>query len=109
MATMNVTSQSTDLTAYGSYLATLEVSGISNRNGHQTFRVPFSRLSQTMQQIHRQGGTLLSIDTGMKMPDVPKPSMVAPPVNIPVPETEPELQMEQPKASHPNGGKKRRK
>jgi hypothetical protein len=115
MATMNVTSQSTDLTAYGSRLAILEVSGISTRSGQQTMRVPLNRLSQTMQQIHRQGGRIISINTGMAMPEVPKPSMEAPPTKpAPAQDNEQELKMEEPptspaKTPQPSNNKKKRR
>jgi CpcD/allophycocyanin linker domain len=71
MATMTVTAQSTDVTAYGSLLATLEVTGISTRQAHQTITVPLSRLSQKMQQINRHGGKILSVNTGSVLPARP--------------------------------------
>jgi CpcD/allophycocyanin linker domain len=102
MATMNVT-QSTDLTAYGSRMAILEVSGISTRNGQQTIRVPLNRLSQKMQQIHRQGGTIISVNTGVVMPDVLPSVMAAPPTApAPVQDAEPELKTEEPKVPQPS-------
>jgi hypothetical protein len=117
MATMNVP-QSTDLTAYGNRMAILEVSGISTRNGQQTIRVPLNRLSQKMQQINRQGGTIISVHTGVIMSDAPIPVIAAPaPVAVePEPaasqHSEQELKMEQSKAapqqSHSHNKKKRR-
>jgi CpcD/allophycocyanin linker domain len=111
---MNVTSQSTDLTAYGSRLAILEVSGISTRNGQQTIRVPLNRLSQKMQQIHRQGGTILSVHTGAIMSDAPLVVVAAPVAIDPAPiapsqHAEQELKMEQPKAPQPSNNKKKRR
>ncbi len=99
MATMTVTSQSTDITAYGSRLATLEVAGISTRNGHQTITVPLNRLSQKMQQIHRQGGKIISVHTDVSAAVMPSPielveRMAAPTAEVP--EAEPELSMEEP-------------
>ncbi len=73
MATMTVTAQSTDVTAYGSLLATLEVTGISTRQAHQTITVPLSRLSQKMQQINRHGGKILSVNTGSVLSARPHP------------------------------------
>jgi CpcD/allophycocyanin linker domain len=113
MATMTVTSQSTDTTAYGSRLATLEVTGISMRNGHQTMMVPLSRLSQTMQQIHRHGGKIVSVNTTATAPVVPQAPMakaaVAPTPTPQAPESEQELAMEEPKAAQqPHSKKKRR-
>jgi CpcD/allophycocyanin linker domain len=74
MATMTVTAQSTDVTAYGSLLATLEVTGISTRQAHQTITVPLSRLSQKMQQINRHGGKILSVNTGSVLSAMPHPA-----------------------------------
>jgi CpcD/allophycocyanin linker domain len=120
MATMNVTSQSTDTTAYGSRLATLEVVGVSLRNAHQTITVPLNRLSQKMQQIHRQGGKIISVHTGLAATAMPSPiESVARPTatSTPkVPEVEQELAMEtpsptataQPKQNNHSSKKKRR-
>jgi CpcD/allophycocyanin linker domain len=100
MATMTVTSQSTDTTAYGSRLATLEVAGISIRNAHQTITVPLNRLSQKMQQIHRQGGKIISVHTGEVAATMPSPIVsVEGSATLPVsqiPEVEQELAMETP-------------
>jgi CpcD/allophycocyanin linker domain len=109
MATMTVTSQSTDTTAYGSRLATLEVTGVSMRNGHQTMMVPLSRLSQTMQQIHRQGGKIISVNTTAVAPIVPQAPMAAP-QSVPAVQTnEPELTMEEPKAAQQSNSKKKKR
>jgi CpcD/allophycocyanin linker domain len=118
MATMTVTSQSTDITAYGSRLATLEVAGISTRNGHQTITVPLNRLSQKMQQIHRQGGKIISIHTDVAATVMPSPmesiEKIAVAPTTEVPEVEPELSMEepnpaaQPKHNNHSSKKKRR-
>jgi hypothetical protein len=121
MATMNITSQSTDLTAYGSRLVTLEVMGVSTRNSHQTILVPLSRLSQKMQQIHRQGGKIVSVNTGMVSPAMPRPAVMAStvvesvaPSAPPKPEAqdvEQELAMESPVVqpkNHQSSKKKRR-
>ncbi len=115
MATMTVTSQSTDITAYGSRLATLEVAGISTRNGHQTITVPLNRLSQKMQQIHRQGGKIISVHTDVAATVLPSPiesveKMAAPTTEVP--EAEPELSMEEPHPAaqpkhHPSKKKRR--
>ena len=96
MATMTVSSQSTDTTAYGSRLATLEVAGISMRNGHQTITVPLNRLSQKMQQIHRQGGKIISVHTGEAASAMPSPIAA---VEKTAPATEQELVMETPEPS----------
>jgi CpcD/allophycocyanin linker domain len=116
MATMNITAQSTDLTAYGSRLVTLEVMGVSTRNSHQTILVPLSRLSQKMQQIHRQGGKIVSVNTSLAAAAMPRPAVVesvapsAPQIPGP-PDVEQELVMEapvvQPK-NHQSSKKKRR-
>jgi hypothetical protein len=120
MATMTVTSQSTDTTAYGSRLATLEVAGISTRNGHQTITVPLNRLSQKMQQIHRQGGKIITVHTSVLATAMTSPiamveRSVAPPATE-VAEVEQELAMEeptsvpasQPKQNNHSSKKKRR-
>jgi hypothetical protein len=113
MATMTVTSQSTDTTAYGSRLATLEVTGISMRNGHQTMMVPLSRLSQTMQQIHRQGGKIISVNAtavAAIIPQAPMAKAAATPQSTPAPQvSEPELAMEEPKAAQQSNSKKKRR
>ena len=106
MATTTVISQSTDVTAYGSRLATLEVTGMSIRNGHQTMLVPLSRLSQTMQQIHRHGGKIISVNTTAVALVVPQ--AVQPVQTAPAPEAEQELAMEEPKAVQPHSKKKKR-
>ena len=99
MATMTVSSQSTDTTAYGSRLATLEVAGISMRNGHQTITVPLNRLSQKMQQIHRQGGKIISVHTGATASAMPSPIAAVEKI-APAPEApEQELVMETPEPS----------
>jgi hypothetical protein len=118
MATMTVTSQSTNTTAYGSRLATLEVVGISTRSGHQTITVPLNRLSQKMQQIHRQGGKIISVNAGVPVMVVPTPIGSVEKIAIdPTPEVfeaEAELAMEvptparQPKQSNHSSKKKRR-
>ncbi len=118
MATMTVTSQSTDTTAYGSRLATLEVVGISTRSGHQTITVPLHRLSQKMQQIHRQGGKIINVHTDLAMTVVTSSiESVEEIVTAPtpdVPEAEAELAMEmptpavQPKQNNHSSKKKRR-
>jgi CpcD/allophycocyanin linker domain len=105
MATMTVTSQSTDTTAYGSRLATLEVAGVSMRNGHQTMTVPLNRLSQTMQQIHRHGGKIVSVNTTAVAPVVPQAPMAAAAPQEP----EQELAMEESKAAQQSNSKKKRR
>jgi CpcD/allophycocyanin linker domain len=120
MATMTVTSQSTNTTAYGSRLATLKVVGISTRSGHQTITVPLNRLSQKMQQIHRQGGKIISVYTGVSATVMPSPIesvekiATAPTPTPEVSEAEVELAMEvptpaaQPKQNNHSSKKKRR-
>jgi CpcD/allophycocyanin linker domain len=113
MATMTVTSQSTDTTAYGSRLATLEVAGVSARNGHQTMLVPLNRLSQTMQQIHRQGGTIISVNMGNSAPAMSRPSVMdEAPVVVPADhpqDSEQELAMEEPKVVQQSNSKKKKR
>lgn len=103
MATMTVTSQSTNTTAYGSRLATLKVVGISTRSGHQTITVPLNRLSQKMQQIHRQGGKIISVHTGVSATVMPSPiESVEKIATDPTPEvSEAELTMEVPTPATP--------
>jgi hypothetical protein len=110
MATMTVTSQSTDTTAYGSRLATLEVAGVSMRNGHTTIMVPLSRLSQTMQQIHRHGGKIVSVSTTAVASVVPQAPMAAAPQSAPAPqEPEQELAMEESKVTQQSNSKKKKR
>lgn len=115
MATMTVTSQSTDTTAYGSRLATLEVMGISTRSGHQTITVPLNRLSQKMQQIHRQGGKIISVHTDLAVTVMPSSiEQVEKIATVPTSEAEAELVMEvptpaaQPKQHNHSSKKKKR-
>lgn len=118
MATMTVTSQSNNTTAYGSRLATLEVVGISTRSGHQTITVPLDRLSQKMQQIHRQGGKIISVHTDLATTVMPSPiesvERIATAPTPEVSEAEAELTMEvptpavQPKQNNHSSKKKRR-
>jgi hypothetical protein len=118
MATMTVTSQSTNTTAYGSRLATLEVVGIFSRSGHQTITVPLDRLSQKMQQVHRQGGKIISVHTDLATRVVPSPiESVEAVATTPTPdisEAETELAMEvptpavSPKQNNHSSKKKRR-
>jgi hypothetical protein len=98
MATMTVTAQSTDITAYGSLLATLEVTGISTRQAHQTITVPLNRLSQKMQQINRQGGKILSVHTGSVLPAM-QILASSPPVSSPVITTETTMSVVEPSTS----------
>lgn len=67
MASMTVLSSTTDLSDYTSRSITVEVVGGCYPIGRAaTYRitVPYSRLSQTIQQIHRRGGKINRVTLG---------------------------------------------
>jgi CpcD/allophycocyanin linker domain len=62
---MTISSSSANLSESGSRAVTLEVTGICNpnfiRTGTCTMTVPYNRLSQTIQGIHRLNGKVASV------------------------------------------------
>jgi CpcD/allophycocyanin linker domain len=58
MATTSITSNLGNISSYSSRMVSITFTGgqSSMRLAHQTRSVPYDRLSQTMQNIHRQGG-----------------------------------------------------
>lgn len=65
MANTIIASGTTDLSDYSSRQVTIEVTGGGHqeviRKGVYTMTVPYGRLSQTMQRIHRLGGKVTNI------------------------------------------------
>ncbi|MBW4497146.1 MAG: HEAT repeat domain-containing protein [Oscillatoria princeps RMCB-10] len=73
-----------NLSDYSSRTVAIEVTGVRRQNvmrkSKYTVRVPYSRLSQAIQQIHRLGGKIVSIDAGSPSvrPDAPAGADVYP-------------------------------
>lgn len=63
MATTSITSNLGNVSSYGSRMVSITFNGgqSSMRLAHQTRSVPYDRLSQTMQNIHRQGGRVTEV------------------------------------------------
>ncbi len=80
MAGMIVTPNTTDLSGHTNRMVLLEVIGGSHQEGMRsstyTMRVPCSRLSKTMQSIHRMGGKITNVtaisSASVVTPDAPK-------------------------------------
>lgn len=73
-----------NLSDYSSRTVAIEVTGVRRQNvmrkSKYTVRVPYSRLSQAIQQIHRLGGKIVSINAGSPSvrPDAPAGADVYP-------------------------------
>jgi hypothetical protein len=63
MATTSITSNLGNVSSYSSRMVSITFTGghQSMRMAHQTRSVPYDRLSQTMQNIHRQGGQVIDV------------------------------------------------
>ncbi len=63
MATTSITSNLGNMSSYNSRMVSITYTGgqSSMRLAHQTRSVPYDRLSQTMQNIHRQGGRVTEV------------------------------------------------
>jgi len=63
-----ITTQNTNVSTYGSRNVTIEVSGVCRqdvmRTSNYTVKVPYSRMSQTIQNISRMGGKIAGISMG---------------------------------------------
>jgi CpcD/allophycocyanin linker domain len=56
-----------DLSTYGDRMVTITVTGMNQPSAHvahQQMSVSYSRLSQTMQNIHRSGGKVVAVSMG---------------------------------------------
>lgn len=78
-----ITTGETNVSGYGSRTVAIEVTGISRqdvmRTSNYTLKVPYSRMSQTIQNISRLGGKVASVTLGGTAPQnspekQPKPS-----------------------------------
>jgi CpcD/allophycocyanin linker domain len=63
MATTSIASNLGNLSSYSSRMVKITFAGGQQpmRIAHQTRSVPYDRLSQTMQNIHRQGGRVIEV------------------------------------------------
>ncbi len=61
MTTTCFSSNIASVSSYSNRLVHITVSGMKQRLAMQTLAVPYSSLSQTMQNIHRSGGKVLDI------------------------------------------------
>lgn len=69
-----ITTGDTNVSTYGSRTVAIEVTGICHqevaRTSNYTVRVPYSRMSQTIQNINRMGGKVAGISLGVASPAV---------------------------------------
>lgn len=90
-----ITTGDTNISGYGSRTISIEVTGVRRqdvmRTSNYTVKVPYSRMSQTIQNISRMGGKVASVSLGGTAPQDSEPTSVKEP-------------QEQPKQS--SGGKK---
>ena len=67
-----VTTGDTNVSSYGSRTVAIEVTGVCRqdvmRTSNYTVRVPYSRMSQTIQSISRMGGKVANISVGATAP-----------------------------------------
>ena len=67
-----ITTGDTNISGYGSRTVTIEVTGIRRqdvmRTSNYTIKVPYSRMSQTIQNISRMGGKVASVSLGDTAP-----------------------------------------
>jgi CpcD/allophycocyanin linker domain len=63
MATTSIASNLSNLSSYSSRMVKITFTGGQQpmRVAHQTRSIPYDRLSQTMQNIHRQGGRVIEV------------------------------------------------
>lgn len=63
-----ITTGDTNVSTYGSRMFTIEVTGVCRqdlmRTSNYTVKVPYSRMSQTIQSINRMGGKVAGISLG---------------------------------------------
>jgi ribosomal protein S8 len=66
MAITSISSNISDISSYDSRMITITVTGIRKqfvRLANQTIHVPYSRLSQTIHNIHRSGGNIVDMSS----------------------------------------------
>ena len=75
-----ITTGDTNISSYGSRTISIEVTGVRRqdvmRTSNYTVKVPYSRLSQTIQNINRMGGKVASVSLGGTAPQDSKPTSV---------------------------------
>jgi phycocyanin-associated, rod len=96
-----ITTGDTNISTYGSRTVAIEVTGVCRqdvmRTSNYTVKVPYSRMSQTIQSINRMGGKVAGISLGSTQAAAP----AAP--------TQPEAKTEsQEEPSRRSGGRKNR-
>ena len=71
------TTGDTNISGYGSRTVAIEVTGLCRqdvmRTSNYTVRVPYSRMSQTIQNINLMGGKVASVSCGVATPDADAP------------------------------------
>ena len=69
-----ITTGDTNISGYGSRTVEIEVTGVRRqdvmRTSNYTVKVPYSRMSQTIQNISRMGGKVASVSLGGTAPQV---------------------------------------
>lgn len=67
-----ITTGDTNISGYGSRTIAIEVTGVCRqdvmRTSNYSIKVPYSRMSQTIQNINRMGGKVASISLGETAP-----------------------------------------
>ena len=67
-----ITTGDTNISGYGSRTISIEVTGVRRqdvmRTSNYTVKVPYSRMSQTIQNINRMGGKVASVSLGGTAP-----------------------------------------
>ena len=67
-----ITTGDTNVSSYGSRTIAIEVTGVCRqdvmRTSNYTVKVPYSRMSQTIQNINRMGGKVANISLGATAP-----------------------------------------
>ena len=67
-----ITTGDTSISGYGSRTVTIEVTGVRRqdvmRTSNYSIKVPYSRMSQTIQNISRMGGKVASVSLGDTAP-----------------------------------------
>lgn len=83
---MNVLS-SPGISDYQSRMVTIKVTGVQQQSvlktGSYQVRVPYSQMSQTMQSIHRRGGTVTSVQLMGEAPATAEDSATSEEVDAP--------------------------
>ena len=75
------TTGDTNISGYGSRTVAIEVTGLCRqdvmRTSNYTVRFPYSRMSQTIQNINLMGGKVANVSLGLAAPSVEVPSETA--------------------------------